>query len=278
MVKLVAFRFVQALEKQIAAFASDDGLREAWIILIGHGTFYRDVAKFNLRGPDVSAGELKEWVGAIECPVIVVNCASSSGPFINRLSGRGRAVITATKSGTEQNFARFGDYLSQAIGDIAADLDHDDEVSLLEAFLSASGGVERFYDSENRLATEHALIDDNGDGLGTSGKFFRGVRATSAAKKGAAVDGRTSLRIGLYRSDEAIELPPEQVERRRQLESQIERLRAQKTDLVEEDYFVLLEELLVEIGRIYEQAETAHSAVEADSQPQPNATDEAADL
>ena len=44
-----------------------------------------------------------------------------------------------------------------------ADLDKDDQVSLLEAFLTASVRTAEFYEETSRLATEHALIDDNGD-------------------------------------------------------------------------------------------------------------------
>ncbi len=50
-------------------------------------------------------------------------------------------------------------------GAIVADLDKDGQVSLLEAFLIASRRTLEFYKVEGRIATEHALIDDNGDGL-----------------------------------------------------------------------------------------------------------------
>ena len=42
-----------------------------------------------------------------------------------------------------------------------------EEAGALEAFLFASRKTTEFYKAENRLATEHALIEDNGDGLGT---------------------------------------------------------------------------------------------------------------
>src|SRR5487761_619077 len=140
-----------------------------WLVLIGHGTFDGQTARFNLRGPDVSAAELAEWLRPIERPLAIVNCASASGPFINALSGKDRVVVTATKSGFEHNFARFGDYLSAAIAGSQADLDKDEQTSLLEAFLLAAARTQEFYAEDARLATEHALLDDNGDGLGTPG-------------------------------------------------------------------------------------------------------------
>ena len=88
-----------------------------WIVLIGHGTYDGREAKFNLRGPDVTDLELSDWLAPVKRPVVIIDCASASGPFINRLSGNNRVVVTATKSGNEMNFARFGQYLAEAIAD-----------------------------------------------------------------------------------------------------------------------------------------------------------------
>src|SRR4029077_6004302 len=110
-------------------------------------------------------------------PLAVIDCASASGPFINALSAPGRVIVTATRSGNEVNVTQFGGYFARAIANPAADLDKDGQTSLLEAFLFASRQVEQFYQEAGRLATEHALLDDNGDGLGTPADWFRGVRA-----------------------------------------------------------------------------------------------------
>ncbi len=224
-----------------------------WLVFIGHGTFYQDLAKFNLRGADVSAQELAAWLPPLDRPLIVINCSSASGPFINRLSGSGRVIVTATKSGGEQNYARFGDYLSQAITDPAADLDHDHQVSLLEAYLSASAGVARFYEQDARLATEHALLDDNGDTLGTPAKFFSGIRAVQSAADGAALDGQRAHGFHLMRSTESIELTFEQLARRDELEGKLERLRQGKSQMSEDEYYQALEPILVKIARLYDE-------------------------
>src|ERR1019366_7106008 len=126
----------------------------------GHST------KFNLRGPDISATDLAAALKPCLRPLAVIDCASASGPFINALSGPNRVIITATRSGSEVNATRFGGYLAKAIADPAADLDKDGQTSLLEAFLLASRETQQFYREAGRLATEHALLDDNGDGLG----------------------------------------------------------------------------------------------------------------
>lgn len=228
-----------------------------WLVLIGHGTFDGKTARFNLRGPDLSADELARWLAPATRPVAIVNCASASGPFVKTLAAENRIVVAATKSGYEYNFARFGDYLSAAIADPRADLDKDDQTSLLEAFLMASADVEEFYRSEARLATEHALLDDNGDGLGTPADWFQGVRAVKRAKDGAAADGARAGRLVLVASVHEQHLSATARARRDELEQAIDRLRQRKAELAEDEYYDLLEPLTIELARLHEQAEEA---------------------
>lgn len=224
-----------------------------WLILIGHGTFDGRTARFNLRGPDVSAKELAEWLKPVQSPVAVINAASSSAPFLKDLSAPGRIVITATKSGFEQNFARFGQYLAEAIIDPAADLDKDGQTSLLEAFLSASHATSEFYAAAGRLATEHALLDDNGDGLGTPAEWFRGIRPVQKASDNASLDGYRAHQVHLLQSVDEAAMPAEARARRDRLELEVMELRDKRATLSDGEYFAKLEPLLREIARIYEQ-------------------------
>ncbi len=222
-----------------------------WLVLIGHGTYDGKTARFNLRGPDVSAAELAQWLKPIARPLAIINCASCSGPFLNELSKPDRVIVTATRSGHEANFARFGDSISSAIGDPKADLDKDEQVSLLEAYLLASSGVREFYAQEGRLATEHALLDDNGDRLGTPADWFKGVRAVKTAKNGARPDGLRAGQLHLIPGSREQQLSPTARERRDQIEQDLARLRGRKAELSEEDYFQQLEPLLLELSRLY---------------------------
>lgn len=234
---------------------SGDGPGALWLVLIGHGTFDGREAKFNLRGPDVTDADLLDWLKPVRRPVAVLNCASASGPFLNRLSGPNRVVVTATRSGDEQNFARFGRYLAEAIADPAADLDKDRQVSLLEAFLVAGSRVAEFYRTQSRLATEHPLIDDNGDRLGTPADWFRGVRATKRPKTDAEPDGVRALQLHLIRSDRELRMSPEQRLRRDQLERAAAALRSKKNQTSEDDYYAQLEPIMTELARLYSQVE-----------------------
>ncbi len=228
-----------------------------WIVLIGHGTFDGRLGKFNLRGPDVSETELADWLAPVKRPVALINCASASGPFINRLSGENRVVVTATKSGHESNYARFGQYLAEAINDPRADLDKDGQVSLLEAYLTAASRVNEFYRGQSRLATEHSLLDDNGDRLGTPADWFRGVHATRRAKDGASADGLRAHQLHLVPSDRERNIPPAIRQRRNQLELSIAALRDQKASLEADAYYAQLEPLMIELGRIYRELQSA---------------------
>lgn len=237
--------------KQSIASEPTNSAAELWLVLIGHGTFDGREAKFNLRGPDLSATDLAEWLKPFRRPVVVINCASSSGPFITKLSAPGRVILTATRSGAEENYARFGQYLAAAITDPAADLDKDNQTSLLEAFLFASRQVAEYYEAEGRLATEHALLDDNGDGLGTPADFFRGVRAVKKPSGGGVVDGLRAHQLHFVRSEPEQKLTPELRARRDDLEMAIAKLRDSKAELGETEYYRRLEILMLELAELY---------------------------
>ncbi len=222
-----------------------------WIVLIGHGTYDGREAKFNLRGPDVTDVELSDWLLPYKRPVVIINCASASGPFINRLSGNNRVVVTATKSGYEVNFTRFGQYIAESIADERADIDKDGQVSLLEAFLSGSSRVDEYYRTHSQLASEHALLDDNGDRLGTPANWFHGIRATKRAKDGSTLDGTRAHQLHLIPSNRERGIPAETRQRRDQLELSIAALRDQKDKLGDEAYYGQLEKLMVELARLY---------------------------
>ncbi|MFN0127662.1 MAG: hypothetical protein ACKV19_13355 [Verrucomicrobiales bacterium] len=230
-----------------------EGNAPLWLILIGHGTFDKKSARFNLRGDDVTATELATWLQPFQRPLAIINTASASAPFLNALSGPGRIVITATRSGNEQNYARFGSSLATALADPTTDLDQDSQVSLLEAFLIASNNVEEFYRTEGRLTTEHALIDDNGDGLGTPASWFRGLRAVKKPRDAAALDGARSHQWLVTPDPAATAQPPEWRLRRDTLEAAVTALREKKDSIPPDDYYQQLESALLELARHYEQ-------------------------
>lgn len=254
---------LDAEEKETAA--------ELWLVLIGHGTFDGKEARFNLRGPDLSPTDLASWLKPFRRPVAVLNTASASAPFLPALSAPNRVVITATRSGSEQNYARFGGYLAGAIGDPAADLDHDGQTSLLEAFLLGSRRLSDFYESEGRLATEHPLIDDNADGQGTPPDWFRGVRVVKKASGGGIPDGRRAHQWALVRGALEAHLSAEQRARRDELELKLARLRDRKEQLPEAEYYAALEKLVRELAVLYQPGASEAPAAAPVPEPTPKA-------
>lgn len=239
------------LKRALEAEAKE-GTGELWLMLIGHGTFDGKEAKFNLRGPDLTSTELAEWLKPFRRPLAIIDTASASAPFLAKLASPNRAVVSSTRSGHEQNYARFGKYFAEAVADAKSDLDKDGQVSLLEAFLSAAQRTGEFYKTEGRLATEHALLDDNGDGLGTPADWFRGVRATKQAKDGATLDGARAHQFHLVKSPAENALTPEVRAQRDALELKIARWREMKAKTEPARYYAELEKLLLELAAVYE--------------------------
>src|SRR6185369_3085924 len=121
--------------------------------------------------------------------------------------------------------------------------------------------VGEFYQVGGRLATEHALLDDNGDGLGTPADWFRGIRAVKKARDGAALDGVRAHQFHLIRNDAERNLPAALRSKRDEIELAVAKLRESKSQMDEEEYYRSLEKLLLEMARLYESIEQQRSSV-----------------
>lgn len=231
------------LEKRLGAAKQD---RPLWLVLVGHGTFDGREAKFNAEGPDFDAKQLAAWLAPLKQEVAVIHCASSSGGFVRPLAGKSRIIITATKSPDEVFYARFGEHFAEAIGGLEeADLDQDNQVSLLEAFRHASKAAATFYENEGRLATEHALIEDNGDGVPTRRELLETPPADTKP------DGERASQLVLVLSEEEKKLTDEQRTTRDALEIKLKALKEQRAKLSEDEYYLKLEKLLRDLGAVY---------------------------
>lgn len=228
-----------------AAVTKSDG--QLWLVFAGHGTYDGREPKFNLRGPDLSAGQLATWLKPLKRELIFINATSASGGFLQPLAGPRRIIVTATQSADEVFYARFGEHFAPAIGGMAeADLDHDGQTSVLEAFLYASAQAGRYYENEERLATEHALLEDNDDGVGTRAEVFQGVKATAPK-----ADGQRAAQVALVLSADEQKLSDTQRSQRDELERELETLKARRAEMAEDAYYTALEKVLRRLGEIY---------------------------
>jgi len=229
----------------VAARARPDDL--VLILFLGHGSAQGGEARINLPGPDLTAGELSRLLAGLPTQrVALVNTASASGDFVPPLSGANRTIITATRSAGEKNETIFGQYFVQAFAGDDADTDKDGQVSLLEAFVFARREVERFYQSENRLQTEHALLDDNGDGEGSRDPDPSGGDGANARRfllAGARADQRADGQCG---NPAAAPL----CEQRRLLEEEVAGHRTRRGSMDSTAYQAELERLLVELATV----------------------------
>ncbi|HXE32034.1 MAG TPA: hypothetical protein VN515_09570 [Terriglobales bacterium] len=215
----------QALGQVAAAAKPDD---DFVLTLIGHGTYDGVEYKFNLPGPDVSAAELAAWCDRIAARrQLIVDTSSASGGALAALQSPRRAVVAATKSGTEKNATVFARYWAQALQDPSADLDKNQSISAAEAFAYAQRKVADFYTSQQRLATEHPQ-SSNGKLLAslTLVRFGQAQRAYADPAKRALLDQKEAL------------------------ESKIDALNYQKDALPDEEYKTQITALLLQLAKL----------------------------
>ena len=136
------------------------------VLLAGHGTSDGATAKFNLVGPDLDASEWAELVAPLQGRMIFVNATGASFPFLEALSRRNRVVVTATDSSAQRFDTVFAEMFAKALEDPATDLDRNGRISVWEAFVQTSAAVAQYFEQHGQLATEHAMLDDNGDRIG----------------------------------------------------------------------------------------------------------------
>ncbi|MDQ2775858.1 MAG: hypothetical protein M3Y57_13225 [Acidobacteriota bacterium] len=213
------------------------------LFLIGHGTFDGTDYKFNVPGPDITAGQLSTLMNNVRAGrQLVVNMTSCSGASLAKLAKKDRIVITATKSGTEKNATVFARYWVDALQDPAADTDKNGTISALEAFRYAQQKTTAYFESEKLLATEHSQFSDTGsvtavrdpkpeNGQGLLASAFPLLRP--ATDTSAAVNPKKQNLLG----------------RKQDLEAKIDQLKYRKAALPEEQYKQELTGLLLQLAR-----------------------------
>ena len=212
-----------------------------FVFLIGHGSFDGKEAKFNLVGPDLAASDYNQLLTALPTKRIVLfNMSSASGEFVKSLSAKGRIIVTATRNGQETNATRFAGFFITALTATDSDTDQDGHTSVLEAFVYANRLTEEFYKRAGRLATEHALLDDNGDGVGREkpeageGLLARATYLDSLSIDEAAATAATGKLL----------------KERTRLEGEIEQHIARKAFLPEAEYESTLERLFIALAKV----------------------------
>jgi hypothetical protein len=232
------------LQSVLAGIAKEAKLGDAFVLmLIGHGSYDGVDYKINLPGPDLSAIELATLLDRIPAGrQLVVNMTSASGGSRAALEKPNRAVITATKSGSEKNATIFARYWVEALRDPAADTDKNETVSALEAFVYAEQKTSQFYETQKRLATEHPTLEDTGQSDGTR-------KPSPENGEGRVASQIAMLHIGATKA--AANTPEKKalLAHREELEQQIDTLKYQKAATPPDEYKKQLQALLLELAK-----------------------------
>jgi hypothetical protein len=223
----------ETVRARLALVAKQAAAEDALVVmLIGHGSFDGVEYKINLPGPDLTAVELAALMDKVAARrQLVVNMTSTSGASVAALKRAGRSVIAATRSGTEKNATVFARYWAEALRDPAADTDKNETISALEAFEYAKKKTAAFYESQKRLATEHAVLEQGGTLLPAAFPLVR-LGASAAAAKDPA------KRQLLARKEE--------------VEQAIDKLKYDKAALAAAEYKNRLAVLLLELAKVQE--------------------------
>ncbi|HET7372357.1 MAG TPA: hypothetical protein VFJ20_03200 [Gemmatimonadaceae bacterium] len=232
------------VERALTQLAAKSGRSDQIVlVLIGHGSGEGENSKISIPGPDLSAADFARLLGQFKSQqVAFIDMTSASGDMLPIVSAPNRVVITATKSGFERNESHFGQFFIDALTKDVADVDKDGRISLLEAFNYATAETKRLYESDTRLQTEHAQLDDVGakagvpdpDGRTTQGLLAR--RFFLDAGRIASAGSNDPQLAALYKDKFA-------------LEDQINQLRAKKKSMTPDAYDDALEDLLVQLAR-----------------------------
>lgn len=142
-----------------------------WVIVLGHAHFDGRHSFLNLPGPDIREDQFgKLFKGIQSREQVFLITTPASGFFIKHLSARGRIVITATEADREVNETLFHRPLAEVLSNPPEDeydQDGDGRITVFDLYLVVARVVILVYKAEDNIPTEHALLDDNGDGRGT---------------------------------------------------------------------------------------------------------------
>jgi hypothetical protein len=214
------------------------------VTLIGHGSFDGTEYKFNLVGPDMTAAELAALCDKVPTKrQLIVDTTSASGGAVPALERPGRAVIVATKTGTEKNATVFSRYWVEALQDPLADTDKSESISALEAFAYADKKTAEFYTSQKRLATEHPEFEDTGKGEAVRMGQMEG-------RQGGLMTTFTVVRIGTAQAAMNDPAKRDLMAKKEELEQKIDGLKYQKAAMEPGEYKKELTAALVELAQV----------------------------
>jgi hypothetical protein len=134
-------------------------------IFIGHGGFDGTNSSYALADTNIQDDRLAAMFSILKRDkLIIVFSPCNTGGFVDDLSGPNTIFISSTRKDESNRAAFIEPFLSAFDG--SGDANSDGKVSFAEAFNYASQSVKDQYANNHwGLLTEHAQLDDNGDGI-----------------------------------------------------------------------------------------------------------------
>ncbi len=219
------------------------------IFLIGHGSYLNNEIKLHIPRTDLTATELNNLAGSTDpSKIILLNTASCSAGFINVLSGENSILCTATKSVDEINATEYMEFFIQGLEEGNADTNRDERISFLEACRHAAELTLQWYENQGIIPTEHAILDDNGDGLGTRLVYSDNASEESTGEETAAnssKDGQKADQFYLKNFSFPKNVPQQLIDTYVSTIDQINDLKSKQAEMDENGYYKKLESLLI---------------------------------
>ena len=144
----------------------------AWVIVMGHAHHDGRRSFINLPGPDLQLEDFAKLFHDLPCrEQIILATTPASGYVLKPIARKGRIVISATQNDLELNETLFHVSLAKVLAAITLedqyDVDNDGRLSWFDLYIAVVRDVAQQYVDDMLISTEHALMDDNGDGRGT---------------------------------------------------------------------------------------------------------------
>jgi len=219
-----------------------------FLFLIGHGSYDGLEYKFNSVGPDFTGTDLSKLLSTLSASrIVVVNGTSNSGGATEAMTGKGRMIVSATKTGFEGNETVFYEYFLAGLKMTAADENKDHKISVWEAFKFAVDGTERFYKDGGRIATEHPQISDNGTAM------------TGVLPQAPVLASLTSFNVDRPVSVADAKLQA-LLDEQKQIQQKIETLQINKAAMLPEEFDKQIEDLILQLALKTQQVEEQKKA------------------
>ncbi len=174
----------ESIERAITSLARQLGPRDScWVFVLGHANLYGKNSYLNIEGKDISQNDFAKAFAPLQLEAsahsdtepsperVVWICSPVSGQWLKPLAKTGCVLISATEAGAELTATE----MAYALGDVLAgeaehqeltDIDHDSKLTLLDLYLAVNIEITSRFVALEYIQTEHAQLDDDGDGRG----------------------------------------------------------------------------------------------------------------